>query len=52
LIQINFIVSGQELVLRHKKIVMTQTREIIRMGRTEVQFLLEGKDSNGQLAMF
>ena len=31
---------------------MTQTREVIRIGQTTVTFLLEGKDTNEQLAMF
>jgi quercetin dioxygenase-like cupin family protein len=30
----------------------TQTTEVIRIGQTTVTFLLEGKDTNGQLAMF
>ena len=32
--------------------LMTQAREIIRIGQTTVTFLLEGKDTNEQLAMF
>ena len=31
---------------------MPQEKEIIRAGQIEVRFLLESKDSNGQLAMF
>ena len=31
---------------------MTQTREVIRIGQTTVTFLLEGRDTNAQLAMF
>jgi len=31
---------------------MTLEKEIIRAGQVEVRFLLESKDSNGQLAMF
>ena len=31
---------------------MAHEKEIIRVGQIEVRFLLEGKDSNGQLAMF
>lgn len=31
---------------------MPQEKEIIRLGQIEVRFLLESKDSNGQLAMF
>ena len=31
---------------------MTQTREVIRVGQTEITFLLEGKDTNEQLAIF
>jgi quercetin dioxygenase-like cupin family protein len=31
---------------------MPREKEIIRAGQIEVRFLLEGKDSNGQLAMF
>jgi quercetin dioxygenase-like cupin family protein len=31
---------------------MTQQKEIIRAGQIEIRFLLEGKDTNGQLAMF
>ena len=30
----------------------TATREIIRLGQVSVVFLLEGKDTNGQMAMF
>lgn len=30
----------------------TVTKEIIRIGQTSVHFLLEGKDTGGQLAMF
>jgi quercetin dioxygenase-like cupin family protein len=30
----------------------TTTKEIIRIGQVSVQFLLEGKDTNGQVAMF
>jgi len=32
--------------------LMTQAREIIRVGQTEITFLLEGKDTDGRLAMF
>ena len=31
---------------------MAHEKEIIRIGQIEVRFLLESKDSNGQLAMF
>ena len=31
---------------------MTLEKEIIRIGQIEIRFLLEGKDSSGQLAMF
>ena len=31
---------------------MSQSKEIIRIGQIEVNFLLEGKDTNDQLAMF
>ncbi len=31
---------------------MTLEEEIIRIGQIEIRFLLEGKDSNGQLAAF
>ena len=31
---------------------MPQEKEIIRVGQIEVRFLLESKDSNGQVAMF
>ena len=31
---------------------MAQQKETIRVGQIEIRFLLEGKDSNGQLAMF
>ena len=31
---------------------MTQEKEIIRVGQIEIRFLLESKDTNGQLAMF
>ncbi len=31
---------------------MAHEKEIIRPGQIEIRFLLEGKDSNGQLAMF
>jgi quercetin dioxygenase-like cupin family protein len=31
---------------------MSQEKEIIRIGQLEIGFLLEGKDTNGQLAMF
>jgi quercetin dioxygenase-like cupin family protein len=31
---------------------MTPTEDIIRLGQIEIRFLLEGKDSNGQLATF
>lgn len=31
---------------------MADINEIIRIGQTEVRFLLEGADTNGQLAMF
>jgi len=31
---------------------MAQEKEIIRLGQIEIRFLLESKDSNGQLAMF
>ena len=31
---------------------MPQEKEIIRAGQIEVRFLLESKDSNGQLAVF
>ena len=31
---------------------MAQGQEIIRVGQIEIRFLLEGKDSSGQLAMF
>ena len=31
---------------------MAHEKEIIRVGQIEIRFLLEGKDSNGQLAMF
>ena len=31
---------------------MAQEQEIIRVGQIEIRFLLEGKDSSGQLAMF
>ncbi len=31
---------------------MPQEKEIIRVGQIEIRFLLESKDSNGQLAMF
>ncbi|MCW3088543.1 MAG: cupin [Sediminibacterium sp.] len=31
---------------------MANPKEIIRIGQTEVNFLLESKDTNGQLAMF
>ena len=31
---------------------MTRGKEIIRIGQIEIGFLLEGKDTNGQLAMF
>ena len=31
---------------------MTPGQEIIRVGQIEIRFLLEGKDSSGQLAMF
>ena len=31
---------------------MTPGQEIIRVGQIEIHFLLEGKDSGGQLAMF
>src|SRR3989454_12759605 len=31
---------------------MRQEKEIVRAGQIEVRFLLESKDSNGQLAMF
>jgi quercetin dioxygenase-like cupin family protein len=30
---------------------MTQEKEIIRIGQIEIKFLLDSKDSNGQLAM-
>ena len=29
-----------------------QTKELIRLGQITIDFLLEGKDTNGQLAMF
>jgi quercetin dioxygenase-like cupin family protein len=32
--------------------IMAPEKEIIRLGPIEVRFLLEGKDTNGQLAMF
>ena len=35
-----------------KQIMMPSEKEIIRVGQIEIRFLLEGKDSNGQLAMF
>ena len=31
---------------------MAHEKEIVRAGQIEIRFLLEGKDSNGQLAMF
>ncbi len=31
---------------------MAQGQEIIRVGQIEIRFLLEGKDTNGQLAVF
>ncbi|HSY18887.1 MAG TPA: cupin domain-containing protein [Candidatus Acidoferrales bacterium] len=31
---------------------MSQTKEVIRAGQIEIRFLLESKDSDGQLAMF
>ena len=31
---------------------MANQTEIIRVGQIEIRFLLEGKDTNGQLAMF
>ena len=31
---------------------MAQGQEIIRVGQIEIRFLIEGKDSSGQLAMF
>ena len=31
---------------------MPQEKEIVRIGQIEIRFLLERKDSNGQLAMF
>ena len=31
---------------------MVEPNEIIRVGQIEIRFLLEGKDSSGQLAMF
>ena len=31
---------------------MTQETEIIRIGQIEIRFLLEGRDTNGQLAVF
>jgi quercetin dioxygenase-like cupin family protein len=31
---------------------MANQNEIIRVGQIEIRFLLEGKDTNGQLAMF
>jgi len=31
---------------------MPQTKEVIRAGQIEIRFLLESKDSNGQLAIF
>jgi len=32
--------------------VMAREKEIIRVGQVEIGFLLEGKDTNGQLAVF
>ena len=40
------------LASRPTKKIMPQEKEIIRAGQIEVRFLLESKDSNGQLAMF
>ena len=34
------------------KMIMAQEKEIIRIGQIEIGFLLEGKDTNRQLAMF
>ena len=31
---------------------MADTKEIIRIGQIEIRFLLEGSDTNGQMAMF
>jgi quercetin dioxygenase-like cupin family protein len=31
---------------------MTQKKEVIRVGQTDITFLLDGKDTNGQLAIF
>ncbi|MBI3883292.1 MAG: cupin domain-containing protein [Sphingobacteriales bacterium] len=31
---------------------MSSSKEIIRLGTIEINFLLEGKDTNGQVAMF
>jgi quercetin dioxygenase-like cupin family protein len=35
-----------------QQITMTLENEIIRIGQIEIRFLLEGKDSHGQLALF
>jgi len=32
--------------------IVTKEKEIIRVGQVEIGFLLEGKDTNGQLAVF
>ena len=38
--------------LQNRKRNMAHENEIIRIGQVEIRFLLESKDSNGQLAMF
>lgn len=42
--------SGGTLHSDHK--TMGEEKEIIRIGQIEIRFLLEGKDTHGQLAMF